>query len=485
MLSKESNKLISMLRSNIHRLALLLLCNLAVMAYARAQKQTTVTVKIHNNAGNSVSLYKVEYGEPKRLSFRWPVNDTCIFSFPLEKEAVYFLGKTGGKSSDFNYVIYLKPGDDKRVEAYSSKLGLDFDSCKIVKANTETVLLQKWTNLFNQYCQQGINRAKRQQFLEAYGSFTKEAELLKKKASTTNKYFNRLFVSKIDAEMYYPIAAAFFNFGKRMNAGYDSTSKHQIFYQSLAGKRFCHAGLLYSEHGMQLLKYYLAYNLVRTSGSAEQMLATSFVDKAAMICNDSVRVAYALDQMKGITNHEQFKTDIQPFQKLFTTDAQKAAYQKKEDELTIYAMGAQAYNFSLEDTKGQMVSLADFKGKVVVLDIWAMWCAPCLTEKPFYVKVEEEFKDRDDIVFLGISHDGVSRKAVWKSFVSKKGWKNIELIADYNESVGKYYKIEGIPRFMVFDKEGRIVTVDAPRPSNPEFKKLIEETLNNKNYAIQ
>ena len=88
-------------------------------------------------------------------------------------------------------------------------------------------------------------------------------------------------------------------------------------------------------------------------------------------------------------------------------------------------------------------------------------------------------------MFLGISHDGVSRKAVWKAFVSKKGWKNIELITHYNESVGKYYKIEGIPRFMIFDKEGRIVTVDAPRPSNPEFKKLIEETLNNKNYAIQ
>ena len=124
-----------------------------------------------------------------------------------------------------------------------------------------------------------------------------------------------------------------------------------------------------------------------------------------------------------------------------------------------------------------MVSLSDFKGKVVVVDIWAMWCAPCLTEKPFYQKVEEEFKHRDDIVFIGISHDGLSRKTTWKDFVAKKGWKNIELIANYNESVGKYYKIEGIPRFMIFDKEGKIVTVDAPRPSDPAFKKLIDQTL--------
>ena len=84
---------------------------------------------------------------------------------------------------------------------------------------------------------------------------------------------------------------------------------------------------------------------------------------------------------------------------------------------------------------------------------------------------------------LGISHDGLGQKEVWKKFVAKKGWKNIELIANYNESVGKYYKVEGIPRLMIFDKEGRIVTVDAPKPSDPRFKKLIEETLKSSERA--
>jgi len=125
--------------------------------------------------------------------------------------------------------------------------------------------------------------------------------------------------------------------------------------------------------------------------------------------------------------------------------------------------------------------MSDFKGKVVVMDIWAMWCGPCLAEKPLFQKVEEAFKDRDDIVFIGVSHDGLDRKDVWKNFVEKKGWKNIELLANYDESIGKYYKVEGIPRFMIFDKEGKIVTVDAPRPSNPEFKSLIEQTLESNN----
>ena len=111
------------------------------------------------------------------------------------------------------------------------------------------------------------------------------------------------------------------------------------------------------------------------------------------------------------------------------------------------------------------------------MDIWAMWCAPCLTEKPFFQKAEESFKDRNDIVFIGVSHDGKEKKEIWKKFVEKKGFKNIELLANYDESIGKYYKVEGIPRFMIFDKEGKIVTVDAPRPSDPAFKSLIEQTL--------
>jgi peroxiredoxin len=228
---------------------------------------------------------------------------------------------------------------------------------------------------------------------------------------------------------------------------------------------------------LALLKYNLGYQLFQKYGTQEQMAATSFVEKMKMICNDTVRAAYALDRMEQITNYEQFKTDIQPYKKLFATIELKQAYQKKEDELTVYAKGALAYNFSLKDTKDQTFSLSDFKGKVVVMDVWAMWCAPCLAEKPLFKKVEEAFKDRDDIIFIGVSHDGLAKKEVWKKFVEKKGWKNIELLANYDESVGKYYKIEGIPRFMIFDKEGKIVTVDAPRPSDPGFKSLIEQTL--------
>jgi thiol-disulfide isomerase/thioredoxin len=131
----------------------------------------------------------------------------------------------------------------------------------------------------------------------------------------------------------------------------------------------------------------------------------------------------------------------------------------------------------LKDANDKTYRLSSFKGKVVVIDIWAMWCGPCLAEKPVMEQIAEGYHDRNDIVFIGVSTDGLNRKEVWKSFVKKKGFTSIELLSNYTESIYKYYKVAGIPRFMVFDREGKIVNVDAPKPSQPEFKRLIEQTL--------
>ena len=467
-----------MFRLSMQRFALLLLCQVFMLANAtEVPKQTTITCKVNKSTGSGIFLYKVENGEAVSLGFRRPdeIRDTCIFSIPVVKEGIYFLRKGGVHSSEFRHVIYLKPGDNKQVDLYLDNSSVDFDSCGVKNPNKETVYLQAWNTRFNELVKKGANRAKREDFIASYNQLLKDVPALKSKAVPANPFFNRMIAAKLDAELQFLKAGSFFYFGERMNGDYDA--KNAAFYKSQATQKFCDAKLLQSEHGLALLNYVFGYRLLQKYGTQEQMQATPFEQKAKMICSDAVRVAYVSKRMEQVRSYEQFTAEIMPFKKLFNTQALKIVYGKKLDELTIFAKGAVAYNFSLEDTKGKMVSLSDFKGKVVVVDIWAMWCAPCLTEKPFYQKVEEEFKHRDDIVFIGISHDGLSRKTNWKDFVAKKGWKNIELIANYNESVGKYYKIEGIPRFMIFDKEAKIVTVDAPRPSDPAFKKLIEQTL--------
>ena len=138
--------------------------------------------------------------------------------------------------------------------------------------------------------------------------------------------------------------------------------------------------------------------------------------------------------------------------------------------------GGKAADFTYPDVNGKMVSLSDFKGKVVLVDVWATWCGPCKREIPHLIKLEKEMEGKD-LVVLGVSVDEAKNKQKWLDFIKEKGLGGVQVFANGWSKIAKDYKITGIPRFMVFDKKGNVVSVDAPRPSNPELKKLIEAEL--------
>ena len=123
------------------------------------------------------------------------------------------------------------------------------------------------------------------------------------------------------------------------------------------------------------------------------------------------------------------------------------------------------------------MSLSDFKGKVVVVDVWATWCGPCKAEIPHLKKLEKEFEGRDDIVFLGVSVDKAKDKDKWLKMIDEQQMAGIHLFADGFSQIAESYQITGIPRFMVFDKQGNIVSTNAPRPSNPQLKTLLLNEL--------
>jgi hypothetical protein len=210
-----------MQRLNIQRILLLVvLCLSLLLANATTPKETTITCKVYNNTGTAMFLYKVENGEAVKLgSYRRPgTMDTCMFSFPIEKEGVYYIQKAGGKGATYNHVIYLKPGDNKSVDLYNSKLGLDFDSSNVLRPNQETIILQRWTNMFNTVCKLGTNRAKRDEYIIAYNKLVEQASELQQKAISNNPYFKQLLAAKIATEIQYAKAAAFFYYGERMNS---------------------------------------------------------------------------------------------------------------------------------------------------------------------------------------------------------------------------------------------------------------------------
>lgn len=117
------------------------------------------------------------------------------------------------------------------------------------------------------------------------------------------------------------------------------------------------------------------------------------------------------------------------------------------------------------------------KGKVAYIDFWATWCVPCCKEIPFMEKVYEKFKDNENIVFVSISQDD-NRKA-WEKKVDRDNpqWPNfifdVKTGREFLDAMG----INAIPRFIIVGRDGKIISVDAARPSNKDIEKTLNEAL--------
>ncbi|WP_443938279.1 TlpA family protein disulfide reductase [Pedobacter sp. MW01-1-1] len=127
-----------------------------------------------------------------------------------------------------------------------------------------------------------------------------------------------------------------------------------------------------------------------------------------------------------------------------------------------------------ENVKGGLSSLDNFKGKYVFIDIWATWCSPCRAEIPFLKQLEKEYENKN-IVFISISVDDLEDKDTWKKMIKENKMGGIQLHAPKGreDKFIKEYKLAGIPRFIIIDKDGNIFHADAPKPSDPELKKLL------------
>ena len=162
-----------------------------------------------------------------------------------------------------------------------------------------------------------------------------------------------------------------------------------------------------------------------------------------------------------------------------------AAEEERLIQLLYASVGVQRINppfeaegFTLEDLRGSMISLKDFRGKVIFLNFWASWCGPCRIEMPAMELLWQVFQD-DDFVILAV--DVRERKDEVSSFIEKNDY-TFPVLLDSRGKVANMYDVRAYPTSFLIDREGKVVgkAMGAREWASKDSFDLIEYLLDKK-----
>lgn len=122
-------------------------------------------------------------------------------------------------------------------------------------------------------------------------------------------------------------------------------------------------------------------------------------------------------------------------------------------------IGEKAPDIKLPDPVGSITALSSLQGKVVLVDFWASWCAPCRAANPFIQKLYKKYKD-DGFEVFAVSLD--VKKDAWLKAIKKDNLTYTQVIDDagWNSKVAERFYVDALPTNFLLDKSGKIVAIN-------------------------
>lgn len=450
---------------------IVLWCSILFSLVLSAQEFATVKGKVIGDFEEIELLTVVDGAQLPYAKTNLGPDKTFGFTWLMPEEGFYVL--KAGVERKYMVFVYLKPGDEVTLD-------IDFRAEKVElsgKPTREMTALYQWENYIypiHYHSKLSYNETTYKEFFpmleKTVAGMGKEFKIMK----TKNPRFDELLAAKVkyDLDQY----AIFYLYTPRKY--HPEVSDLSPFYQTILSdkSKFRSDLLLHLPEGALTVSLYLKYPMRLAMYEGKKVTADQLGKNALSILeNDALKGVFFSSYMKQvIRNYEQYQKYMELYGRYFVTSHQKALANKYAATIANSLPGSVAPNFTCPDIEGKMHSLTDYRGKVVLIDLWATWCAPCKGQIPYLQKLEEELQGRD-IVFVSISID--RNKKDWEKFLKNNKMTGIQLYAETDSGVAESYKIEAIPRFIVVDKQGNIVSTTAPRPSDPKLKEMIQKYL--------
>lgn len=428
--------------------------------------------KLNGSEAKEIKLLQVEEGKTVVHSTS-KINSNGEFGFlvPVTTPGFYYLDYGQLAKRGLHVRLYLEPKLD-----FSISINENNYTIKGTKVG-QNLLVQEANNIYDSFAKYTVLGSILTYedffpFLEKEG--LPKANNFIKSIHTKDASFNKMLALAVQTDVEFH-SYMFFKMPKSKHS--EVNNRPAIFTEWTVDKKFTDSDLLKLGNGLDLMDSYFFYQKVQ--GAMSRTKLDGFTESLTRITDPNLKETYIQDRLvNGRFTAEEYEKIIGPLYPLLTSKKSKDIVVELE-KVFHKTVGQKGLNFTYNDINDKPVSFSDFKGKYIYIDLWATWCGPCKKEIPSLKKMEEEFRGKD-IVFMSISIDKVKDSQKWKDFVKKEQLTGVQLMtdSDIDSAITKTYDVNAIPRFLLFDKQGNIVTIDAPRPSDPLLKEQLTKLLN-------
>lgn len=435
-----------------------------------AKQKVEISGQVDERDGGKVSLVKL--GGMSEVMAQTSIENGAFSLTAAIEEPGFYLFSCDQK---FTCSLWLEPGKRIVVNPYAETV---FSGDNAGFNNVMIALVRKYRLQPTGKKLEVYNRARGQRLRKMYDSAVKDIQessltLPEKRLLTgywqgylLEQMYNRIYLAKV--------------FGK----GFSRPEVKKGYSADIVGLKLVPELVYYS----QWLDYIQEYLYARMEAGKIKIHTTDswLADLAGGIEDKELREAYImntlrLDILRGLLSGIETRIEsVLPWvrktenRKLLDAMPEQIAQARQRYQNALPGTDLSAYSF--ENEKGEQVVLSDFKGKYIFIDLWSTGCNPCVGEIPYIRDMEHRFAGKP-IAWVSISLD--LNKKVWTDFLKEKGMKGVQLICakGFKHPFIQQIGLSGIPRFILLDKEGKVIDIQTLRPSNPVLSELLKLML--------